>query len=151
MLPALLGELRFWKPRISPAQRPAIGPHVAHRKKHAILLVLNRKAADYSVFNVGGGKPWTVNAFFETMQKVVGKTITPVLSGYYRFGDTRHIFSDTSELQSLGWTARRDIEESIQRYWEYISGQNRADDILDYAERHMKKLRVIRKVQPSVS
>jgi len=117
----------------------------------ANLLVLTRKAADYSVFNVGGGKPWTVNAFFETMQKVVGKSIAPVLSGYYRFGDTRHIFSDTSKLQSLGWTARRDIEESIRRYWEYISGQNRDDDILDYAEGHMKKLQVIRKVQPAVS
>jgi dTDP-L-rhamnose 4-epimerase len=117
----------------------------------ANLLVLTRKTADYNIFNVGGGKPWTVNAFFETMQKVVGKSITPTLSGHYRFGDTRHIFSDTRKLQSLGWTARHDIEESIRGYWEYISGQERADGILDYAERHMKKLQVIRKVQPAAS
>jgi dTDP-L-rhamnose 4-epimerase len=117
----------------------------------ANLLVLTRKAADYSVFNVGGGKPWTINAFFETMQKMVGKSITPIVSGYYRFGDTRHIFSDTNKLQSMGWTAQRGIEESIRRYWEYVSGQDRADDILDFAERHMKKLQVIRKVRTSVS
>jgi dTDP-L-rhamnose 4-epimerase len=117
----------------------------------ANLLVLTRKTADYNIFNVGGGKPWTVNAFFETMQKVVGKSITPTRSGHYRYGDTRHIFSDTRKLQSLEWTARHDIEESIRRYWEYISGQERSDGILDNAEHHMKKLQVIRKVQPAAS
>lgn len=113
----------------------------------ANLLVLEHQKADGNVFNVGGGIPWTVNAFYETLQKVVGKSKPPDLSGYYRFGDTRHIFSDTSKLNALGWSARRSVEESIESYWEYICGQDRSDDILDYAEQHMKQQQVIRKVR----
>ncbi len=117
----------------------------------ANLLVLDRAEADGRVFNVGGGIPWTVNGFYETLQKVVGKSKPPDLSGFYRYGDTRHIFSDTAKLQSLGWRPRRGIEKSIRSYWEYLSGQDRSDDILDYAERHMKQLQVIRRARPEAS
>ena len=112
----------------------------------ANLLVLNRKAADYEVFNVGGGTDWTVKDFYETMQRVVGKRIKPIPSHYYRFGDTRHIFSDTEKLKSLGWNVHHGIEESIEAYWEYIHGEYRAVEILDDAEKHMKQLKVIRKI-----
>jgi dTDP-L-rhamnose 4-epimerase len=113
----------------------------------ANLLILDRQEADGNVFNVGGGVPWTVSAFYETLQQAVGKSKPPVLSGYYRYGDTRHIFSDTAKLNALGWTARRGIEESIESYWAYISVQDRSDDILDYAQQHMRQQQVIRKVQ----
>ncbi|MFZ5571886.1 MAG: NAD-dependent epimerase/dehydratase family protein [Thermodesulfobacteriota bacterium] len=115
----------------------------------ANLLVLENPAADYGVFNVGGGTAWTVSEFYETMQALVGRRLPPILSGFYRYGDTRHIFSDTARLQSLGWSPQRGIEDSIRDYWEYLSRQSDIDDILEYAKTRMKHLNVIRKAELS--
>ena len=111
----------------------------------ANLMVLEKKAADYSVFNVGGDRAWTVIDFYNNMQRVVGKAKAPIMTGYYRYGDTRHIFSDTGKLKSLGWKPTRDINESIRDYWEYINIREDIGDILQYAEKNMKQLKVIRK------
>lgn len=116
---------------------------------NANLLVLENDTADYQVFNVGGGKAWTVIDFYHTMQQVVGKNVSPIMTGYYRYGDTRHIFSDISKLTSLGWQPRSGIQESVEEYWAYINLQKGMDNILEYAEKHMKKLNVIRKSRVS--
>ena len=110
----------------------------------ANLLVLEQRQTDYHIFNVGGGKAWTVTGFYDTMQEVVGKEIEPVVASYYRYGDTRHIVSDTSKLTALGWQPRRGIRESIRAYWEYLHAQKDLDDILELAEKHMQQLQVIR-------
>lgn len=115
----------------------------------ANLLVLEHPDADYRVFNVGGGRAWTVNAFYEAMQAVAGKQIEPVLAGYYRYGDTRHIFSDTARLQALGWRAANDVQTSITDYWAYLNRQQDMEDILAYAQRHMQQLNVIRQTGES--
>jgi dTDP-L-rhamnose 4-epimerase len=112
----------------------------------ANLLVLDNDEANNQVFNVGGGIAWTVNDFYNAMQKTVGRELDPKISNYYRYGDTRHIFSDTSKLTSLGWKPTHDVKESIATYWEYINGQKEMDSILEYAENNMKQLNVIRKV-----
>ena len=117
-----------------------------HDVVKANLLVLEHPQALFKVFNVGGGKTWSVEKFYKTMQQVTGKTIAPIIGGYYRYGDTRHIFSDISSLQSLGWQPKQDIKESIRQYWDYLQDQENIDDILDYAQKHMQKLQVIRKV-----
>jgi len=111
----------------------------------ANLMVLEKKAADYGVFNVGGDRAWTVMDFYNNMQNVVGKAKAPIMTGYYRYGDTRHIFSDTGKLKSLGWKPTRDIDESIADYWKYINTREDMGDILQYAEKNMKQLKVIRK------
>lgn len=113
----------------------------------ANLLVLENTAADGQVFNVGGNQAWTVNVFYETMQAVIGRTQAPLKSGYYRFGDTRHIFSDISRLKSLGWLPSRDIRKSIADYWQYLSSHQGADNILEFAEKQMKRQQVIRQTR----
>jgi dTDP-L-rhamnose 4-epimerase len=113
----------------------------------ANLSVLDNDDANHQVFNVGGGIAWTVNDFYNAMQRTVGKKLEPVLSNYYRYGDTRHIFSDTSKLVSLGWKPTHDVQESIATYWEYINNQKEMDSILEFAENNMKQLDVIRKVK----
>ena len=83
------------------------------------------------------------------MQAIAGKQIEPVVSGYYRFGDTRHIFSDTARLQALGWRATRSVPASIEAYWSYLSRQQDMEDVLAYAQTHMRQLNVIRKAGQS--
>lgn len=116
---------------------------------NANLTVLENPEAANRVFNVGGGKAWTVADFYNTMQEAAGRFIPPRLSGFYRYGDTRHIFSDTGNLEAIGWKPTRGIRESIESYWDYLNRQDEIDDILEYAGRHMKSLQVIRKVKHS--
>ena len=111
----------------------------------ANLRVLESPAADYQVFNVGGGTAWTISQFYDAMQNQVDRHLPPRMDGYYRFGDTRHIFSDTTKLQNLGWRARRSVADSIQAYWDYLTAFQEKSDILAYAENHMRQLNVIRK------
>jgi dTDP-L-rhamnose 4-epimerase len=113
----------------------------------ANVMVLENDKADYQGFNVGGGKAYTVLDFYEKVQNVTGKKIDPIISKYYRYGDTRHIFSDISKLKSLGWEPKVPIEESISAYWEYLKEQTDIDDILNYAETTMMKKGVVRAVK----
>lgn len=111
----------------------------------ANLMVLEKPEADFQVFNVGGGVAWTVKQFYEAMGKMVGKEIEPLMEGNYRYGDTRHIFSNTQKLQSLGWSPKRSVENSIADYWEFLSTLEETDDILAYAEKQMHQMNVVRK------
>lgn len=110
----------------------------------ANLAVLDKPEADYQVFNVGGGTAWTVSQFYSAMQEKVGKHIAPQIKGLYRYGDTRHIFSDTGKLQTLGWSPRRSVADSITAYWEYLTTCQDQQDILAFAEKQMRQLNVIR-------
>ena len=112
----------------------------------ANLLVLDDARADHQVFNVGGGKSWTVREFYDAMQAETGKSIEPVLGSFYRYGDTRHIISDITRLQGLGWSPKAGIRDSIRDYWNYLNQQQDIDDILEHAERTMKRLDVVRTV-----
>ncbi len=113
----------------------------------ANVMVLENDQADYQGFNVGGGKVYTVLDFYKKVQEVTGKAIPPNVAKYYRYGDTRHIFSDISKLSSLGWEPKVPIEESIRAYWEYLKKQTDIDDILEYAEKTMMKQGVVRTVK----
>jgi dTDP-L-rhamnose 4-epimerase len=112
----------------------------------ANLLVLECSEADYQVFNVGGGKGYTVIDFAKIVTRVFGKDIPPRIPGVYRFGDTRHIFSDVSKLQALGWSPKYTPEDSVRDYVSWLYQQENVEDILAYAERHMKQLGVVRSV-----
>lgn len=111
----------------------------------ANVLALSHPDTDYEVFNVGGGEAWTVADFYEAMQDQIGKKIPPAMGRFYRYGDTRHIFSDTGKLQSLGWRPTRGVRDSIRDYWHYLHDGTEGEEILSYAQSHMKQLNIIRK------
>ena len=66
--------------------------------------------------------------------------------GKYRFGDTRHIWSDISKLQSLGWEPQRTIYDSIIEYKEWLGSASSVDNIIEYCEKKMKELNVLRDI-----
>jgi dTDP-L-rhamnose 4-epimerase len=110
----------------------------------ANIQVLEKPEAAYEVYNVGGGNAWRVIDFYETMQDIVGRRIPPRMGGLYRYGDTRHIFSDTAKLQALGWKARRSVPDSIRDYWDYLLKQEKHENILEQADQQMRQQNVIR-------
>jgi dTDP-L-rhamnose 4-epimerase len=117
----------------------------------ANLLVLEDARADYQVFNVGGGVSWTVREFYQAMQEETGRAHAPVLGSFYRYGDTRHIVSDLTRLKALGWQPRATIRDSIRAYWDYLNRQEDVGDILEHAEKTMRKLDVVRAIVPGTA
>ena len=113
----------------------------------ANLLVMEDPRADYRVFNVGGGRAYTVQEFAEIVRTVFGKEIRPAIPGLYRYGDTRHIHSDISELRSLGWNPAQTPVDSVRAYRDYLYEQTDINDIMAYAEKKMRDMNVVRKAQ----
>jgi len=122
-----------------------------HDVVDANLLVLQDERADYNAFNVGGGKDFTVKEFAGIVAKEFGKEhIEPRTNGEYRFGDTRHACSDITKLKKLGWEPKRNPVESVKEYIDYLKAQTDIEDILEYAEKAMKNLNVVRKALKTV-
>lgn len=119
-----------------------------HDVVDANIKVLEDDRADYQVFCVGGGKAYTIKEFVDIVAKVHNKEhILPKVPGEFRLGDTRHTLSDITKLKSLGWEPKRSAEESVIEYLDYLKSQEDVDDILDYAEKTMKMMNVVRKIK----
>jgi dTDP-L-rhamnose 4-epimerase len=117
-----------------------------HDVVDANLRVLEDPRADDRVFNVGGGRPYTVLEFAGIVAKVFGRRLDLRPNGTYRFGDTRHIVSDVASLRALGWEPRRSAEDSVAEYAEWLRGFATAPDVLAGAEARMRELGVVREV-----
>ena len=118
-----------------------------HDVVDANLLVLRDDRANYEMFNVGGGAPITVKHFAETVAEVFGiEDYDPKPCGKYRFGDTRHIWSDISKLESLGWKPTRTIYDSVLEYKQWLNSASSIDNIIEYCSKKMEELNVLRDV-----
>ena len=93
----------------------------------ANLLVGQKSAADGKVYNVGTGKATAIKDFASLLCKVYASRMEPLITGWYRPGDVRHIFADNAELRKLGWNPEISLEEGIGKYAEWIRTQNVAE------------------------
>jgi dTDP-L-rhamnose 4-epimerase len=111
----------------------------------ANVLVLTDDRAAGRVFNVGGGQAVTTREFADVAMRHYGSDRPGVVSGEYRFGDTRHILSDISALQALGWDPKRTTADSVAAYAEWLDGMDGLDGVLAAAKERMLALGVVRK------
>lgn len=111
----------------------------------ANLRVLEDDRADFEMFNVGGGVPYTVLEFCSIVAREFDREqLEPRVPGAFRFGDTRHIVSDIGKLKKLGWNPTRTPADSVKMYREYLEEQTDIEDIMDFAEKNMRSLNVVR-------
>lgn len=101
-------------------------------------LVLESDQANYQVFNVGGGRGYTVIEFAGIVAEALGVKFEPSTSGEYRVGDTRHSVSDIAKLGRLGWRPTKTPRDSVRDYVEWIRDQKLDRD---YAAEALTKLR----------
>jgi len=111
----------------------------------ANVLVLEGDRAAGRVFNVGGGQAVTTRGFADIVMRHYGSGKSALVTREYRFGDTRHIFSDISALRELGWEPKRTPAESVAAYAAWLRGMDGLDQVLDEANARMRALGVVRK------
>jgi dTDP-L-rhamnose 4-epimerase len=114
---------------------------------HANLLALERDEANFEVFNVGGGRGYTVVEFAGIVAEALGREFKPNFTGEYRVGDTRHSVSDISKLQQLGWQPMKTPRDSVRDYVEWIRRQHLDKDYAAEALTRLREMGALRKAQ----
>jgi dTDP-L-rhamnose 4-epimerase len=91
----------------------------------ACRLALEVPGAAGQVFNVGGGRRYTVRTVAERIATVLGKEhIEPQITGRYRVGDIRHCFADiTLARQVLGYEPQMTLEKGLTEFAAWVEGQ----------------------------
>jgi len=112
----------------------------------ANLLALEDSKMDYQIYNVGGGKAYTVFDLAKMVARTLGKKIKNKASGKFRLGDTRHITSDISKLKALGWQPINSIEKSVKDYLNWLSRTEIRENMVEYAQKRMETLKVIQNI-----
>jgi dTDP-L-rhamnose 4-epimerase len=112
---------------------------------NANVLVLSDDRAGGRVFNVGGGTAVSTREFADIVRRQYGSEKPGMVTGEYRFGDTRHILSDISALRELGWEPRRTPADSVAAYAAWLQGMDGLDGVLAEADARMRALGVVRK------
>ena len=111
----------------------------------ANVIALEDARANYRSFNVGGGRKVTVNEFGSIMADIVGAPEIKVVSkGEYRFGDTRHIISDISQIEDIGWKPQGTVEMSVYEYVQWAQQQSDFGDYATAARSDMRALGTVR-------
>ncbi|HEY2641272.1 MAG TPA: NAD-dependent epimerase/dehydratase family protein [Streptosporangiaceae bacterium] len=118
-----------------------------HDVVDANVLVLDDNRAVGRVFNVGGGEAVTTREFADIVMRQYGSDQPGLVTGDYRFGDTRHILSDTGALQALGWKPQRTPVDSVAEYAAWLAGMDGLDGVLTEANARMRALGVVRTVR----
>ena len=111
-------------------------------------LVLEDDRAAGHVFNVGGGQAVTTREFADIVRRQYGSDQPGVVTGEYRFGDTRHILSDINTLRTLGWEPKRTPAESVAAYAAWLGGIDGLGGVLAQANAQMRTLGVVRRAGP---
>jgi len=112
----------------------------------ANLLALTDDRAVGRAFNVGGGTAYTTSQFADVVRRQYGSDLPARISGEFRFGDTRHIFSDIAAIRDLGWSPKRTPADSVADYAGWLAGIGGLDAILAQANATMRALGVVRPV-----
>jgi dTDP-L-rhamnose 4-epimerase len=152
---AYSGALRAFTSRLTQDQPPVVFEDGRQLRDYthvddavaATLLVLDDARADFEVFNVGGGETMSVLDFARAVARALGRDIEPDVSGRYRVDDARHVWSDTSKLQALGWRPTTSIERIISDYLDQVQASSQDVDWVGRALDDMERAGTLRRVE----
>jgi len=113
----------------------------------ANLLAMETDQAVYESINVGGTEVMTVLGYAQLLTNMVGSSSNLDISGQFRFGDTRHIISNTTKLRGLGWEPLTAVKQTAEQYLEWAQRQQGVTDYYDKAAQRMRDAGVLRLVE----
>jgi len=94
-------------------------------------LALEKREANYEVFNVGSGNAYTIVEIAQKLSRILNKEeLTPEITGKYRVGDIRHCFADISHARKvLGYQPSRTLDEGLVELADWLDGQTAEDRV----------------------
>lgn len=110
-----------------------------HDIVRANILAMDKKEADYQVFNVGSGEPISIKKIAEILIKLNKKSLQPEITDKYRKGDIRHCIADISKIKkTLNFEPAVDFKEGMAELIEW-SKSEKAKDGFEKAKDELKK------------
>jgi len=73
--------------------------------------------------------------------------VEPMLTGEFRFGDTRHTVSSGAALAELGWRPEVPLEQFVADYLAWVRAQPAVGDFFTAATDAMRQARVLRRAR----
>lgn len=151
---AYSGVLRAFVGHIRNGRRPVVFEDGRQRRDYthirdavaAVELVLNHPDAVGQAFNVGGGHVTTVLEYAQAVLTAMGSNVDPDVSGRFRLGDTRHVWSDTTRIRALGWRPAGTLQEIIRDYLAWIADAPEGEDWTAQALARMEAGGVVRRI-----
>ena len=102
-------------------------------------LALESDSVTADVFNVGSGRPTSLNRILELLSGLTGINVDSDITKRFRPGDNRHDFSDISKInKKLGYKPKFELKEGLRRLIEW-SGTQEAIDKFNEAEEERRK------------
>jgi dTDP-L-rhamnose 4-epimerase len=97
----------------------------------ANILALESEKANFHSFNIGSGKPITVEEVALLIAKGLNKSIEPHLMGKYREGDIRHCVADISKAKALlGYKPKYQLEDGMGELLDWVNKQQSTDMVI---------------------
>jgi len=151
---AYSGALRSFAVRVLTGHRPLVyedGQQLRdfvsiHDVVRANLIALEDRRADHGAFNVGGARRVSVLDLAGLVLAEAGSSLEPEISGLFRVGDTRHVFSDVSRLEGLGWRPEVPMHDIVREYVAWAADQPDLHDTVSPALAEMHSMGVLRAV-----
>ncbi|HCG76446.1 MAG: nucleoside-diphosphate-sugar epimerase [bacterium (Candidatus Ratteibacteria) CG_4_10_14_3_um_filter_41_18] len=85
-----------------------------HDIVRANILALEKKEADYQVFNLGSGKAISIKRIAEILAGATGKLIAPEITHKFRKGDVRHCFAALDKIKKvLGFYPKITLKDGV--------------------------------------
>ena len=105
----------------------------------AVLRCIERPVSGGVTLNVGLGQPVSILAVAQLLQRIMGSSIDPHVTGQYRVGDIRHNHADIARLaDTLGVRPEISLEAGMKRFCDWVAGQPIPEDMLDRANAELK-------------
>lgn len=111
----------------------------------ANILCLQDERANFRAFNVAGQHGTTVLEYAQLVARIANRDVEPLISGDYRFGDTRHTVSSGAALKQLGWQPQTSLDQTIGEYIEWVEEQSNLRDFYAEIEKKMRAANIIRR------
>jgi dTDP-L-rhamnose 4-epimerase len=101
---------------------------------------------DGKAVNVGSGRAVSIKQVAEMISEALQIRLAPIMNGEFRFGEMRHLISDTTLIRNAGYAPALSLEKGIERYLAWIRQQGSVKDYFAAAEPILRKKGILQKV-----
>lgn len=107
----------------------------------AICLSLKSPLAGFQAINIGSGRPTAVYEVACVLRRLLGSESLLQITGDFRVGDIRHCFADLQKAKILlDFEPAVDITLGMERFVNWVLGQEIVEDRSAHAQRHLTEL-----------